>query len=89
MIGEKDIDIVSMDIKDIFFNNNFIEKLNMLEQGREGVENPPYPTYTKNDVKPVVSERKTSKIKEIFEMIKAKLHTKTKQTDDKDIGWRG
>ena len=86
MIGEKDIDVVSMDIRDIFFNNNFIEKLNLLEQGKEGIENLPYPTYTKNDVKSVVSERKTSKIKEIFEKLKAKMHTKTRQTDDKDIG---
>ena len=85
MIGEKDIDVVSMDIRDIFFNNNFIEKLNMLEQGKEYIENLPYPTYTKNDIKPVVSERKTSGIKGFFDTLKAKW----KSTDGKNISGRG
>ena len=90
MVGEKNIDVVSMDIKDEFFNTNFKNKSNMLEKGKEVLEsrNETYPTYLKDDVKPVVNERKTSKIKEIFEMIKAKMHTKIKQMDDKDIEGR-
>lgn len=91
MIGERDIDIVSMDIEDIFFNNNFLEKLNMLEQGKENTQstNQAYPTYSKEDIKPLVNERKTSKIKEIFGMLKAKIHTQTRQTDDISRDGRG
>lgn len=86
MVGEKDIDVVSMDIKDIFFNNEFSEKLNILEQGKENTEQTkkPYPTYSKDDVKSTVSQRKTSGIKGIFENIKAKW----KSTNEKDIGGR-
>lgn len=87
MIGEKDIEVVPMDIKDPFFIKPYIEMLHILEQYNENVasQNPPYPTYSKVDVKPLVNERKTSKIKEIFEALKAKIRTNTKQIYNKNI----
>ena len=91
MVGEKNIDVVSMDMKDRFSDATYIEKLNMIESVKKNPEpqNPPYPTYSKSDVKPLVTERKTSKIKEIFEALKSKIHTQIKQTDDKSITERG
>ena len=91
MVGQKDIKVVSMDMRDVFFSSNFIEKLNLLEQSKENIEppKPHYPTYFKDDVKPLVNERKTTKIKEIFEALKTKIRTYTKQTDDKTISERG
>ena len=91
MVGQKDIKVVSMDMRDVFFSSNFIEKLNLLEQSKENIEppKPHYPTYFKDDVKPLVNKRKTSNIKEIFEALKSKIHTHTKQTDDKTISERG
>ncbi len=93
MVGEKDIDVVSMDMRTMYFTSSFRDKRNLLEleEINENMELPksPYPTYFKDDVKPLVNERKTSKIKEIFEALKAKIHTKTKQTDDKTISERG
>ena len=91
MVGQKDIEVVSMDMRDVFFISDFRKNLNMLEQSKENIKSPkpPYPTYFKDDVKPLVNERKTSKIKEIFEALKAKIHTNTKQTDDKSISERG
>lgn len=90
MVGQKDIKIVSMDIKDRFFNVPYKEMLNILDKSNENIEpqNSPYPTYSKDDIKPLVNQRKISKIKEIFEYLKAKIHVSTKQTDDKDISER-
>lgn len=90
MVGQKNIEVVSMDLRDVFFSSNFIEKLNLLEQSKENIEPPKpyYPTYFKYDVKSLVNERKTSNIKEIFEALKSKIHTHTKQTDDKTISER-
>ena len=91
MVGPKDIEVVSMDMRDLFFINDSIEKLNMLEQNKENIDslNSPYPTYYKEDVKPVVNERKTSKIREIFKALKTKVSTHIKKTDDKNISERG
>lgn len=91
MVGQKDIEVVSMDMRDVFFINDLRTKLNILEQRKENIEPPklPYPTYFKDDVKPLVNERKTTKIKEIFEALKTKIRTYTKQTDDKTISERG
>ena len=91
MVGQKDIEVVSMDMRDIFFISDFMKKLNILEQGNGNIEppKPPYPTYFKDDVRPLVNERKTSKIKEIFESLKSKIRMHTNQTDDKTIDERG
>ena len=87
MIGERDIDVVSMDIRDMFFNNNFVEKLNMLEQNKENRDtlHSTYPTYFKDDIRPVVNERKHSGIRGFIETLKAKW----KSVDDKNISGRG
>jgi len=87
MIGGKDIEVVSIDINDIFLNSNFVEKLNILEKNKGDIETikPQYPTYSKDDVKPVVNERKPSGIKSFFETLKAKW----KPQDDKNISGRG
>lgn len=91
MIGKKDIEVVSMDIEDIFFIDYNIQKLKVLEQYNENIDpqKQSYPTYAKDDVKPLVNERKTSKIKEIFEALKAKIRMHTKQEDNKNINERG
>ncbi len=91
MVGQKNIEVVSMDMKDKFFTKSFKEKLDILEQkdkNEQQIEET-YPTYSKADIKTVVKKRRTSKIKEIFENIKAKIHTKSKKTDDKNISERG
>lgn len=86
MVGEKDIEVVSMDMKDIFFNNDFREKLEILEQDKEKTSSAEqqYPTYFNEDVKPVVNERKTSGIKSFFNILKAKWNSK----EDKTISGR-
>lgn len=91
IVGEKEIEVVPMNIRDKFFMSDFRECLNMLEQDNENIEmpKPSYPTFTKKDVKPLVNERKKSKIKEIFETLKAKIHIKSRQTDDKTLSERG
>ena len=88
MVGQKDIEIVGMDIKDTFFNSNYIEKLSILEQiekDRE-VSDLIYPIDNKDDVKPVINQRKTSKIKAIFESLKAKINMNIKS--DKTVSGR-
>ena len=89
MVGKKDIEVVSMEMENTFFNNNFSEKLSILEKGKEDIDvlNPIYPTYAKDDVKSVVNTRKTSKIKKIFEDLKEKITSK-KRADDKEIDER-
>ena len=91
IIGKKDIDVVSMNMRDAFFNSNFREKLSILEQSKENIEPPnlPYPIYSKEDVEPLVKGRKTSKIKGIFQALKAKICMHNKQPDDKNISDRG
>lgn len=96
MVGAKEIEVVSMDMIDEFFMSYFFmsdcrKKLEILEQKNENIElqNSQYPTYFKDDVKPLVNERKTSRIKKIFEELKTKIHKYTKQADDKTISERG
>ena len=48
-----------------------------------------YPIYFKDDVKPLVNERKILKIKKIYEDLKAKICMNIKQTEDKNISERG
>lgn len=90
MVGQKDIKVISMDIKDRFFNVPYKEMLNILDKNNENIElqNSSYPTYSKDDIKPLVNQRKISKIKDIFEYLKEKIHISTKQTDTKDISER-
>lgn len=84
LVGEKDIEVIGMNMQDMFFHQDFQSKLNMLEQKREN-KNPRYPTYSRDDIEPAVNERKTSGIKGIFETLKAKW----KSIDDKNISGRG
>ncbi len=87
IVGNQNIEVVSMNIKDRYLNANYKEKLDMLEGKGENIVNTQkaYPTYYKEDVKPLVKQRRISKIKEIFEQLKTKVKTKFKQTDDKEI----
>lgn len=83
MIGEKKIDVVSMEMKrDVFFNGYIDEKLNFLEQVEQNQEIAEQPSliYSKDNIKPVVSGRKISKIKEMFQRLKARLY-KGKEQD--------
>ena len=93
MVGQKDIEVVSMNMSDKFYDSNTYikKKLEILNQRDENIEqqNTPYPTYCKDDVKTLVNKRRTSKIKEIFEALKSKIHMHIKQTDDKNISERG
>ena len=87
MVGQKEIDVVSMDMKDIFFNNDFKTKLEILEKDKENTDSveQPYPTYLNEDVKPVVNERKKLGIKSFFNTLKERWNSKS----DKNIGGRG
>lgn len=89
MIGQNGIEVVSMDMQDLFFNANFMDKLNLLEQDKEkNRQTDVYsPTYSQADVKPVVMQRKTSKIKELFQELKEKIHTM--KSKGNSIGDRG
>ncbi len=91
MIGQKNIEVVSINMRDNFFTKSFKEKLDILEQKDKNEQQliEPYPTYLKSDVKELVKGRRISKIKEIFENLKSKINTKIKKTDDKNISERG
>lgn len=91
LVGNKGIKVISMDLKDKFYGNNYPEKLQSLEQGKDKEESQDlsYPTYSQDDVRPLIEERRASKIKEIFEYLKSKIHTHNRQTDDKTISERG
>lgn len=85
MIGEKEIEVVAMEMKENpFICNSIYEKLNILEQIEPNQKTPKqnFPTYFKDDIKPVVSSRKTSEIRKIFEMLKSRLHKKDKDKDE-------
>ncbi len=86
MVGEKDIEVVSMNTKDLFFANEIDYKPFALEKDDKNVEQPQeiYPTYSKDDIKPVVEKRRTSKIKEIFESLKSKICGHIKPTKDNE-----
>lgn len=83
MVGSKNIEVISMNIKDRFYDMNFPEKLNFLEYEKSEKEKPYYQTYTQNDVKPMVDRRRFSKIKEIFEDIKQRMHGNTKEIKER------
>lgn len=72
MIGSKSIEVISMDMKDKFYNTNFQEKFNILEQEKKEKLEQAYPTYAKDDVMPVIKNRKFSKIKEMLKRICSK-----------------
>ena len=77
IVGGKDIEVVAMEMRrDMFFDSCIREKLNILEQIEQNkkTQKQNSPIYFKDDIKPVVSNRKISKIKEIFEMIKSRLN---------------
>lgn len=86
IVGNKNIEVVSMNIKDFFFVGNFVDKLYMLSQRGKNVEplKVSDPTYSKSDIAPLVKTRKTSKIREIFEALKAKIHNRSNQTNEKN-----
>lgn len=88
LVGTKDIKVISMNMRDDFFLSYMKRKNELLERG-ESENQQDYPTYSKNDIKPVVKERRTSKIKEIFNKLKEKLHMNNRQTDEKSINDRG
>ena len=90
IVGQKDIDIIAMDIDDPFYNNNYNSKLKQLKYGKDsiGYSTPLYPIYHKEDIKPIVNERSLSGIKNIFNTIKEKLFSFTKKTDEKNIDER-
>lgn len=85
MVGSKNIEVISMDMQDKFYRTNFLEKFNILEQQKEDSEKltQQYPIYTKEDVMPVVNKRKISKIKEVFNDLKRKIHIHTKDTNER------
>lgn len=72
MVGPKNIEVVSMDMQDIFYSTNFAEKYNMITQEKDSSKEitNQYPSYRKEDLMPVVNSRKVSKVKEIFEILK-------------------
>lgn len=86
MIGSKSIAVISMDMKDKFYDTNFQDKFNILERGETGETEKTeqaYPTYAKDDVMPVIKNRKTSKIKEMFENFKKRICSKGKETKER------
>lgn len=91
MAEQTNIEVIPMDMQDTYFIKTFREKLELLENGKENATptEVSYPTYSKEDVKPLVKSRRVSKIKEIFEALKAKIFMSIKQTDDKSISERG
>lgn len=74
MIGQKPIEVISMDINDKFLiNSKIYYMLEVLQQENKEPEKTHYPTYSEDDVKPVVYERKISKIQETLKIIKDKI----------------
>lgn len=81
MVGSKNIKVISMEMQDKFYHTNYLEKFNMLEQEKELTKE--YPIYGKKDIAPVVNTRKISKIKEMFKMIKERIHVNTKEINER------
>ncbi len=91
LIGQKNIEIVGMDLDDIFYNLDFHSKLEILESTKENsiptrtTQN----TFTKQEIKKVVQGRRISKIKEIFDNLKHIAHNRfEKNTYKNDIDER-
>lgn len=87
MVGQSKIEVIPMNMRDKFFFESFKGKLDILEKNKENtyLSTPDYPTYSREDVQPKVKERKISKIKEVFEKLKA---SKNKRTNDKNTNER-
>lgn len=83
MIGTKNIEVISMDMQDKFYDTNFKDKFDILERGETEKSGQAYPTYSKEDVAPVAKNRKISKIKEMFENLKTKIYSKGKETKER------
>lgn len=85
MLGNRDIEVVSMDMRDEFFFENFRQKLDILEQGKDNTEQSEQAntTYSKDDVKKIVNTRKISQIKNIFKKLKTKMHMQNNKTEEK------
>lgn len=88
LIGEKDIEIVGMDMEDVFYHLDYRSKLEKLESPRINEKSTSSP-FTKQEVKKVVEKRRFSKIREICNNLKNNTHNRFKQTNDKNIGERG
>ena len=91
LIGQKNIEIVGMDLDDIFYNLDFRSKLEILESTKENsIPTRTTPkTFTKQEVKKVVQGRRISKIKEIFDNLKYIAHNRfEKNTEKNDIDER-
>ncbi len=84
LVGEKNIEIVGMDLDDKFYILNFSNKLKTLESYREeSVDTKTTSkTFTKEDVKKAVETRRFSKIKEIFAKIKKQRSKKNNNKID-------
>ena len=82
MVGQKNIEVVSMNMRDDFFVQNFKTKLDMLENGEINKSKPEI-EFLKEDVKEVVSTRRTSMIKKIFESLKKQIQ-KIKKIDESE-----
>lgn len=79
MVGEKNIEVVSMNMRDNFITQNFKEKLNILENGEKN-QNEPETKFTKKEVKGVITTRRISMVKKAFENLKYRLKS-TKEMD--------
>lgn len=63
---------------------NYIDKMNSLEHGKEEQQHISEPIYSKQDMKEMTKTRRTTKIKEIFSLLKEKIYNKNKQKECKD-----
>lgn len=92
LIGQKDIEIVGMDIDDIFYNLDFCnksKKLDLTQENGDSIRSNP-PIFTETQVKETVEKRRLSKIKEIFNKIKNNKQERMNQTNnDKKFNERG
>lgn len=83
LVGEKNIEVVGMDLNDAFYILDFSSKLKALESYREDSVDTKTTsqTFSKEDVKKVVKTRRFSKIKEIFADIKNKFRKENDLTE--------
>lgn len=69
MVGQKNIEVVSMNMRDDFFIKDFKDKMYMLEN-EEINKSKPEVEFFKEDVKEVIETRRTSMINKIFNSLK-------------------
>ena len=84
MVGQKNIAVVAIDMKDKYYSMNYIDKMNSLEHGKEEQQHLSELIYSKQDMKEMTKTRRTTKIKEIFSLLKEKIYNKNKQKESKD-----